>query len=88
MNTLALTFVRTTMKRSSPRGLTAEIIWTLERCPVSRATGIFPLGFRVLSSVKVKGTQVSLSKKIFALSRLAWARIFGYSAFNQCSTSA
>lgn len=32
----------TTMNRSAPRGLTAEIMFGAKRCPVTRTTGVSP----------------------------------------------
>ena len=47
-NTPAPTPPRTTMNRSSPRGLTADIILRLKRCPVTRTTGVWPFGAQVV----------------------------------------
>ena len=48
MNTLAPTPPLTTMKRSAPLGLIAEIMFNEKRCPVTRTTGVSPWGARVL----------------------------------------
>ena len=77
---------RTTMNRRDPFGLIAEIIFRLKRCPVTRTTGVFPRGAQVVPLWKSERTPDSSSKNISAPSRLAMARIRGYSLFNHCST--
>jgi hypothetical protein len=48
MNTPALTMPSTTMKRSSPRGLTALIMLKPKRAPVVLTTGVTPRGLQVV----------------------------------------
>jgi len=78
---------RTTMNRRDPFGLTAEIMFSLKRCPVTLTTGVFPLRAQVAPLWKSERTPDSSSKNISAPSRLAIARIRGYSLLSHRSTN-
>jgi hypothetical protein len=47
-NTLAVTDFAVSMKRMSPRALTAEIMFQRYRAPVIRTTGVCPTGAQVV----------------------------------------